>query len=340
MDDQARVLRNLADKVRESRPASSMPVQAVPPSVRSSSGAAAEDAGQAGHASLGALWPDAEQGGASGERISPARVIAVTSGKGGTGKSNFVANLAVTLGARGCSVVVVDLDLGLANLDIIFGKMPRHNLGHVINGTMELSDIMVDLDKGVKLIPGASGIRSLADLEPEKREELLRSLDGATAGADFVILDTGAGLSRSVTDFVAAADEAIIVTTSEPTAMTDAYAMVKVVSTVSPNLVLRIVVNMARSEEEAVEAADHLNLVAQRFLGTKIEFLGYIPFSHEIPRAVKERRPFVRAYPRSQAARCMDGIASSLLGGGARRTDGRLSGFMAKLARLVARPGA
>lgn len=243
-----------------------------------------------------------------------ARVVAVTSGKGGVGKTSFVVNLAVVLANLGMRVTILDADLGLANVDVLFGLAARHNLHHVINGTLSMEDILIKGPGDVHIIPGASGLRDIADMGLEDRKYLMESLFKAMRGRDLLIIDTAAGLSRNVLDFVLSAQETIVLTAPEPAAMTDAYAMIKVISREAPNSVVRLVVNMCPNRTEAENVVEQLTLLSQRFLDFSFDALGYIPIDPSVARAIRQRQPFVLAYPYSPASAAMASIARRLRG--------------------------
>jgi len=251
---------------------------------------------------------------ARGESDDTTRVVAVTSGKGGVGKTSFVVNLAMLLADFGLRVTILDADLGLANVDVLLGLAARHNLHHVIKGTLSLEDIIVTGPRDVQIIPGASGLRDIADMAPEDRKRLIESLSRAVRGRDLLIIDTAAGMSRTVLDFVLSAQEAIVITAPEPTAMTDAYAMIKVISRENPNAIVRIVVNMCHSRKEAENVVEQLSLLSDRFLDFTFDALGYIPVDPSVSQAIRQRQPFVLAYPYSPASAAMESIARRLRG--------------------------
>ncbi|MCR4425769.1 MAG: MinD/ParA family protein [Firmicutes bacterium] len=250
--------------------------------------------------------------------VSPApggtRVIAVTSGKGGVGKTNFVINLAVVLSDLGARVTILDADMGLANVDVILGISPRHNLHHVINGTLSLREIVVRGPRDVEIIPGGSGLREIADLDQSARQALISSLTDVVQGRDILVVDTGAGLSRNVMDFVLATREVVVITAPEPTAMADAYAMIKVISREKPDTTVRLVVNQCSSREEAQHVADQLSLLSNRFLSFNVDALGYLPIDPAVPKAVKQRQIFALAFPYCPASAAMLAIARRLRG--------------------------
>lgn len=243
-----------------------------------------------------------------------ARIIATTSGKGGVGKTNFVVNTAISMAGLGLKVSVLDADLGMANVDVLLGLAARYNLRHVINGTLSMSDIIVQGPRDIQVIPGASGLREIADLRERDRLRLIGSLEEAASERDILFIDTGAGVSSNVLDFVMAAGEVIVLTTPEPTAMTDAYAMIKLISRQDPRARIHVVVNMAPSRQEAQAAVEQLNKLCQRFLGFRFNALGYIPMDPVVSKSVKQRQPFVVSNPYSPATAAIDAIARDLKG--------------------------
>lgn len=244
---------------------------------------------------------------------SRCRVLAVTSGKGGVGKTNVAVNLAIALSRKGLRVLLMDADLGLANVDVILGMIPQYNLMHVLQGLKTLPEIVIDGPEKLKLIAaGSGGIQDLANLNEIQREDLLQGLAEIQNESDVVVIDTGAGLHRNVLAFALAADEAIIVTTPEPTAMMDAYGMIKVIHLERKDPLIRLIVNMAGSAAEAEEAGKKLVLLAKRFLDLDVEYVGYIPRDMAMVRAVKEQRPVLMSQPTSPAAQSLLRLAESL----------------------------
>ena len=236
----------------------------------------------------------------------------MTSGKGGVGKTNFSTNLSLMLAKQGKRVIVVDADLGLANLHVVFGFTPQRSLEHVLRGECSLKEILCDAPGGVQVIAGGSGIVDLANLTEAQRDSFMIGLAELDTLADIIILDTGAGLSHGVLAFLNAAEEIIVVTTPEPTSLTDAYATIKVVASANPSAKLRLMVNMAQSEAEADAVSHKLALIAQRFLGIEPEYLGFVPMDPAVPRAVRAQQPFVLAQPHSEAAKAIEVIVERL----------------------------
>lgn len=244
------------------------------------------------------------------------RVIAVTSGKGGVGKTNFSVNMGIALAKLGAKPLLVDADLGLANVDVIMGVLPPYNLGHVILGEKKITDVMINGPAGLRVIASGSGVYKLANLSEKSLEQCLLELNEIEKYADIMIIDTGAGLSKNVLKFVLAAGEVVVITTPEPTAITDAYGLIKVVASSDPNTLIWLVVNMVKNDSEGSQVVDRLSTVSKRFLGVDILPLGYIPYDPIIPRAVKEQQPFIISHPRSMAGQSVDQIARNLLSNG------------------------
>lgn len=261
-----------------------------------------------------------------------ARVFAVTSGKGGVGKTLFAVNFALALAEQGKRVVLADVDIGLANADVLLSVEPRLHLGHVLSGEVSARDALTRTPGGLLLLAGCSGLRHLSDLEQAERDFLLRSLEDVETLADFVVMDTGAGISANVVQFSAAADDCIVITIPEPTAITDGYAVIKAVAREKGAGRIRTVVNMVDDGREALRASERIRAVARRFLGVEVEHLGHVFQDDCVRRAVRSRRPLLLEHPESQAARCIREIARSVLGEGARRQS---TGFFKRFAGAI-----
>jgi flagellar biosynthesis protein FlhG len=241
-----------------------------------------------------------------------ARTIVVASGKGGVGKSNLAANLAVALGARGARVVLLDADLSQANLDLLLGVHPRFDLQHVLSGEKTLEEIAVKGPHGILLIPSASGVPDLIDLDDYRRECLLRGLGQLDEAADFILIDTASGVSRQVTSFCLAADDVVVMTTPEMPAFSDAYGLIKLLQGQGLSRPPHLLVNMTTTEEEAEETAHRIRLVARRFLRLDLDSWGSVPFDPTIQRAVRLQEPVVVAFPQSPAAIAYRALAERL----------------------------
>ncbi len=242
-----------------------------------------------------------------------ARIIAITSGKGGVGKSNFALNLAIALSLLGKRILLFDADVNLANIDILLGINPRYTLRDVIMEGREIGDTIVEGPSGIKIVPACSGDVDLFDLDGPIREKLAREFEVLQSTADIVLVDTAAGLSRSVMDFILSADDVIVVTTPEPTAITDAYAMIKVISGQKQNIPIRLLINLVRSRSEAEETFEKLNLVITHFLKLSVENLGFMVMDGNIPKAVGCQSPFLISYPKTAAAGCIRSIARKII---------------------------
>ncbi|MBI1796689.1 MAG: MinD/ParA family protein [Candidatus Eisenbacteria bacterium] len=240
------------------------------------------------------------------------RTLAVASGKGGVGKSNLAANLAVALGARGARVLLLDADLAQANLDLLLGVHPRFDVQHVLAGDKSIEEILVEGPKNVTLVPAASGAPELAELDDYRLECLLRGLGNLETEADIILIDVASGVSRQVLSFCLAADEVMIVTTPEMPAFSDAYAMIKRLRHRGLTRAPRLVVNAAGSADEAEEVAHRLRLVARRFLKLELEPCGFVPFDPAVPRAVRMQEPVITAFPQAPASLAYRALAERL----------------------------
>lgn len=263
------------------------------------------------------------------ERAS--RIIAVTSGKGGVGKTNIAVNLALALCQMNQRVALLDVDLGLANADIVLGITPTANLGHVIRGEKTLREVIVEGPLGLKILSGGSGVADLANLNGWRLEVFIKSLEQLNREFDFVILDTGAGIHRNVLSFVLAASEVLVVTTPEPTAITDAYGLLKVIHGQNPQAKVRLVVNMAKSPNEAEAMADKLNSVLLEYVKWEVEYIGYILQESQIAKAVSDQQPVLLAFPSAMSSRSLKRIAGVLAGEKVQIAPLGIKGFFSKV---------
>ncbi len=253
-----------------------------------------------------------DQAASLGTESSLARVIAVTSGKGGVGKTNMVANLACALSDLGRRVLVLDADLGLANMDVLLGYAPEFNLAHVFAGEKSLADIIVSGPKGIRIIPASSGIQKITELDFQQQRILLDQMEEFADQVDYLLIDTAAGISPLVTSFLTAAQEVVVVVTPEPTSMTDAYALVKVMHTTFAANRFHLLINQVRDADEAVLVFSKLNLVCEKFLDISLDFLGYIPADSAVSRAVLQQRAVVDLLPEAAASRQFKVVAREL----------------------------
>jgi len=255
--------------------------------------------------------------GAAGAAGSPApartaRFVAISSGKGGVGKTSLSVNLAVRLAAMKRRVVLIDADLGTANADLLCGVAMRVNLAHVIAGERRIEEAIIDAPGGFRLVPGASALASAAALSRGDRHRLVDELARLNDVADIVLIDTGAGIGPAVLSFGDAADELLLVVTPEPTSMTDGYALIKSAWRHRPDLRVRLVVNMVRDRAEAEQVFGRLSAVAERFLALPLGLAGFLPIDTRVSEAVHVRQPFVLAHPQCDAARSVTQIAHRL----------------------------
>jgi len=269
----------------------------------------------------------------AGDRLALATVIAVTSGKGGVGKSNIAVNLAIKLASAGKRVVLMDADLGLANADVLCNIDLPSNLSHVIARKRELADVMVDGPGGFKLIGGASGLARMADLSDYDRQSLVTALAELEARTDVILIDTGAGISPNVLSFTRSADQVLVVTTPEPTAITDAYAVIKVISRDAPAQPLSLLVNQIRQRDEGQLVYERIAKVARQFLGVHVLDAGSIPSDPEVPNAVRRRTPFLLANPHCPASLGISQLAMRLQRGVTPSADVNGGGFFNRMSR-------
>lgn len=242
------------------------------------------------------------------------RVIAVSSGKGGVGKTNFTINLAISLSKLGYTVAVIDADIGLANIDVLLGLLPKENISSVLNKNKNILEIMTDGPDGVKIIAGGSGLYDILSLNAENLNYLISQLSQLDQLFDFVLIDTGAGISEVVMSFVSAANEAILITTPEPTSLTDVYALIKALRIRGSSCKLRLVVNRVENQREAIDVFEKLFIASKKFLNTSIENLGYIMNSKLVVEAVKNQNPFINLYPNSSISKNINSIAVKIIG--------------------------
>ena len=240
------------------------------------------------------------------------RVVAVTSGKGGVGKTNVTANLAVALAHLGRRVMVLDADLGLGNLDVLLGVTPSFSLADVLSGQRRLREVLVPGPGGITVLPAGSGFQNLTALSDHQIRELQSEMDELQEETDILLIDTGAGIGRNVTSFATMAQDIIVVAAPEPTSLTDAYALMKVLSTQYGERRFRLLVSMTRTPTDGQDVYRKLSLVAERFLHISINFLGSIPFDPRLAEAVCQQRPLVELYPQSKAAQAFLGLAHDL----------------------------
>lgn len=248
--------------------------------------------------------------------VTNARVITVTSGKGGVGKSNTSINLALQFRKMGKKVIILDADFGLANVEVMFGVIPKYNMGDLIFNGMDIKDIITEGPEGVGFISGGSGIAKLVNLDKDQVKNLVGKLSQLEEFADVIIVDTGAGISPAVMEFILASPETVLVTTPEPTSITDSYALLKALSMTdsydsSVNKV-KMLANRVSNEKEGRNLYEKLNSVVTKFLNIKMEYLGHVVYDDNMTKAVMSQKPVTIMYPHSPASRCYENIVSTL----------------------------
>jgi flagellar biosynthesis protein FlhG len=267
--------------------------------------------------------------------ITRHRTIAFTSGKGGVGKSNLVLNTGLALARRGRRVTILDGDLGLASINVLLGLSPRFDLRHVLSGERPLRDIVLHGPHGVSIIPAGSGIAELANLDAESRESLLGELTTVAETVDYLLIDTGAGISDTVLNLVMASDEAIVVTRPEPTALADAYALIKVIVNEEPAFPFHLLINMVRDAKQAEQVFHSLEQILVRFLSYQPGNAGHVQTDPRVAQGVIQQVPFTILAPQCGAARDVETLAARLLGADDGKGAGasRRGGFWARVAR-------
>lgn len=263
------------------------------------------------------------------------RIIAVTSGKGGVGKTNLAVNLGLAMASLGREVIIFDADLGMANAEILLGVHPPYTLYDCIYKNRDITEVICPAPGGVKIISGGSGLLGLANLDDINQRRLMDSLQVLNNMADFILIDTGAGISKNVLAFLAAAEEVIVVVVPEPTSLTDSYGLIKVLAKYNLHREVSLVVNRARNGTEAIQTAKKIDQVADRFLDLKVNYLGFIPEDQAVNESVRRQEPFSVYAKQSGPARSVLNIARALTGEDApKKTRQGLTGFAQKLVQL------
>ncbi|MDP4143278.1 MAG: MinD/ParA family protein [Bacillota bacterium] len=255
----------------------------------------------------------ATEGGPAETETDKPKIITVTSGKGGVGKSNFVVNLSITLQKMGKKVLIFDADVGMGNDDVLMGFLPKYNVFDIIFNGKEIDDIIMTGPFGVKLLPGGSGITKISELTNTQRNKFIDKLSNLT-GFDYIIMDTGAGINRSVLGFIASCEELIIITTPEPTALMDAYSLVKAVNHFKLKTSAKVVINRAMDEKEGQETFNKFKGAVTNFLKLNVDYLGSISEDKKLVQSVRNQQPFVIAHPNCDASKDISKIAKNIIG--------------------------
>ncbi len=239
----------------------------------------------------------------------PVRVIAVTGGKGGVGKTNVSVNLGIGLAELGRRVMLLDADLGLANVDVLLGLHARRNLSHVMSGECSLEEVLVDGPKGMRVVPGASGLQRMAEMSQAEHAGLIHAFSEVANDVDVLLIDTAAGISDLVVSFSRAAQEQIVVVCDEPASITDAYAIIKLLNREHGVSQFRILSNMVKSVQEGRDLYNKMCRVTDQYLDVMLSYMGSVPYDEQLRKAVKGQRPVVEAYPRSRVAQAFKNLA-------------------------------
>lgn len=242
----------------------------------------------------------------------PVRVITVTGGKGGVGKTNVSVNLALSMCQAGKKVMIMDADLGLGNIDVLLGLHPKYNLSNVINGERDLEEIIVEGPDGLTVIPAASGVQEMAELNPMQHAGLVQAFSQLSQQIDVLIVDTAAGISDSVMTFSKAAQEVLVVVCDEPASITDAYGLIKLLNRDHGLFRFRILANMVKSAQQGREVYEKITKVTDRFLDVALDYIGHVPYDDYVIKAIRKQQAIVDAFPRSKAAMAYKTLAEKI----------------------------
>lgn len=263
------------------------------------------------------------------------KVYCVASGKGGVGKTNLSVNLSLALQNLGKNVLLIDGDLGLANIDVVTGLYPKYNLSHILTAGKSIQDVILDGPKGISILPGASGLYELANISSSELEILIKSFNSISSIFDIIIIDTGAGISKNVLSFIQSSHEVIVVTTPEPSAVTDAYALIKLAYKHCDTI--NVIINKADNYKEANFTMGKLAKAAKKFLNIDIRYLGFVLEDKTVLKANMEQTPFLIKYPNGLASKCLINITNKLLYGQEIHNEGTVTieGWFKKLMSFI-----
>lgn len=241
------------------------------------------------------------------------KTIAIASGKGGVGKTNIIANLGITLKKLGKEVLIFDADLGLSNIDVLLSLAPKYSIEHLISGEKSLKEIIIQGPSGIKVLPAGNGIQELTNLNEFQRLRILEEFEDYNENIDIMLIDTSAGISENVSFFCSAVQDIIILTTPEPTSITDAYALIKVLHSKYKEENFSLVVNLVKNEDEAKLVYKQLSMVTEKFLDLELSYLGFVRYDENVKRSVKEQSAFVELYPNTFASKDIIDLANKIL---------------------------
>lgn len=258
------------------------------------------------------------------------KIITVTSGKGGVGKSNFVVNLGISLQKMGKSVLIFDADVGMGNDDVLMGFLPRYNVYDIIFNNKEIEEVVIEGPYGIKLLAGGTGINKIDEIDQDKRDNFLNKLSNLK-GLDYILMDTGAGINRTVLGFISCCEELVIITTPEPTSLTDAYSLMKAVNHFNIKNSAKVIINRVLDSEEGVRTFNKFKSAADRFLNIKLEHLGSISEDKKLIQSVRMQKPLVINYPNSEAAEDINNVALKLMGSNINKNREGIQGLFKKI---------
>ncbi|MBR0033326.1 MAG: MinD/ParA family protein [Treponema sp.] len=241
------------------------------------------------------------------------KIIAITSGKGGVGKTNLAVNMAIAYAQQGKKVILIDGDLGMANVNVLLNVIPQYNLMHVINRQKSMQEIITDTEFGIKFIAGANGFSKIANLSVDELEEFAKQF-ALLANADIILIDTGAGIANNVLQFISAADEVCVVTTPEPTAITDAYGIIKIITTelIDREIRIKLLVNRVHSSDEGKRISEKIINIVAHFLNYKVDYIGFVYDDPVVQASVIRQKPFIVVNPTSKPAQCIKHIVGRI----------------------------
>ena len=263
--------------------------------------------------------------------VERSRIISVASGKGGVGKTNITVNIGLALQDMGKDVLILDADMGMANVDVILGLTARYHLGHILKGKCQLEDALITGPKGLTVLPGASGIDEFTDIDIGEVKKLLDLSTAIESSYDFILIDIGAGIHSGVVNFIRAADEIMVVLTPEPTAVMDAYSLLKVLSDYSVASRLDLIVNQVESKGEGEDVTGRMENAIDEYLDMNVDTSAVVPYDDVLRKAVKKQKPLMELYPSSKAGRAFKRIAELLVSGKVEDTSRGMKGFVYRM---------